>query len=329
MQDIVRRFIAPGFTALVMASSLGIAGNALAQTYPAKPVRIVVPFAAGGPADIYARFLGQRLQESLGQSFVIEDRPGGGSVIGTDAVAKSPADGYTLLMMSNTHTVNESLIPNKPFTLMRDFVGIAPVNYSDLVLVVHPSVGANSLKELIDLAKAKPKGMNYASSGPGTPYHMAGELFKAMAGIDVIHVPYKGSSGARTDILGGQVQMMFDAIPTMAPNIRSGKLKGLATSGTRRSSVLPEVPTLAEAGVPGYEATIWLGVMAPVATPRPVVDRLNAEIQKIVGRPDVREAWAKQGAEPMQMSPAEFDKYLREDIVKWERVVKISGAKVD
>ena len=329
MQDIVSRFIARGFTSLAIASSLGIAGNALAQSYPAKPVRMVVPFAAGGPADIYARFLGQRLQESLGQTFVIEDRPGGGSVIGTDAVAKSPADGYTLLMMSNTHTVNESLIPNKPFTLMRDFVGIAPVNFSDLVLVVHPSVGANSLKELIDLAKAKPKGMNYASSGPGTPYHMAGELFKAMAGIDVVHVPYKGSSGARTDILGGQVQMMFDAIPTMAPNIRSGKLKGLATSGTRRSPVLPEVPTVAEAGVPGYEATIWLGVMAPVSTPRAVVDRLNAGIQKIVGRPDVREAWAKQGAEPMQMSPAEFDKYLREDIVKWERVVKLSGAKVD
>ena len=326
MNVTVRRLAAVAATA---AASLLPAGGAIAQAYPAKPVRIVVPFAAGGPADIYARFLGQRLQESLGQSFVIEDRPGGGSVIGTDAVAKSPADGYTLLMMSNTHTVNESLIPNKPFTLMRDFVGIAPVNYSDLVLVVHPSVGANSLRELIDLAKAKPKGMNYASSGPGTPYHMAGELFKAMAGIDVVHVPYKGSSGARTDILGGQVQMMFDAIPTMAPNIRSGKLKGLATSGTRRSTVLPEVPTLAEAGVPGYEATIWLGVMSPAATPRPVIDRLNAEIQKIVGRADVREAWAKQGAEPMLMSPAEFDKYLREDIVKWERVVRLSGAKVD
>ena len=330
MQDSVSRFIARGIPAFALSAVLTcMTGNVLAQTYPSKPVRMVVPFAAGGPADIYARFLGQRLQESLGQTFVIEDRPGGGSVIGTDAVAKSPADGYTLLMMSNTHTVNESLIPNKPFTLMRDFVGIAPVNFSDLVLVVHPSVGANSLKELIDLAKAKPKGMNYASSGPGTPYHMAGELFKAMAGIDVVHVPYKGSSGARTDVLGGQVQMMFDAIPTMAPNIRSGKLKGLATSGTRRSPVLPEVPTLTEAGVPGYEATIWLGVMAPVATPRPVIDRLNAEIQKIVGRPDVREAWAKQGAEPMQMSPAEFDKYLREDIVKWERVVKLSGAKVD
>ena len=329
MQDSVRRFIARGFTSLAIASSLGIAGLGGAQSYPSRSVKIVVPFAAGGPADIYARFVGQRLSEAYSQPFVIENRPGGGSVIGTDAAAKSPADGYTLLMMSNTHTVNESLIPNKPFTLMRDFVGIAPVNYSDLVLVVHPSVGANSLKELIDLAKAKPKAMNYASSGPGTPYHMAGELFKAMAGIDVVHVPYKGSSGARTDILGGQVQMMFDAIPTMAPNIRSGKLKGLATSGTRRSPVLPEVPTVAEAGVPGYEATIWLGVMAPVSTPRAVVDRLNAEIQKIVGRPDVREAWAKQGAEPMQMSPAEFDKYLREDIVKWERVVKLSGAKVD
>ncbi len=299
------------------------------QAYPAKPVKIIVPFAAGGPADIYARFIGNKLQEALGQSFVIEDRPGGGSLIGTDAAAKSPADGYTLLMMSNTHTVNESLIPTKPFDLLRDFAPVAPVNYSDLVLVVHPSVPAGSLKELLALAKAKPKFYNYASSGPGTPYHMAGELFKTMAGIDVVHVPYKGSSGARTDILGGQVQMMFDAITTMAPNVRAGKLKAFGTTGKVRSPVLPEVPTVAEAGVPGYEATIWLGVMAPVATPRSIVDRLNAEIRKVVNNPEVRDAWARQGAAPMSMSPDEFGQYMKEDIAKWATIVKISGAKVD
>ena len=302
---------------------------AWAQTYPSKPVHIIVPFAAGGPADIYARFVGQKLQESLGQSFVIEDRPGGGSIIGTEAVAKSPADGYTLLMMSNTHTVNESLIAKKPFDLMRDFAPVAPVNYSDLVLVVHPSVPVNSLKELIALAKAKPGGLNYASSGPGTPYHMAGELFKAMAGVDIVHVPYKGSSGARTDILGGQVQMMFDAITTMAPNVRAGKLKAFGTTGKARSPVLPEIPTVSEAGVPGYEAVIWLGLMAPAATPKPILEKLNAEIRKVVNSADVKDAWAKQGAAPMSMSTDEFGQYIREDIAKWAKIVKMSGAKVD
>ena len=303
--------------------------HAQAQAWPAKPVRIIVPFAAGGPADIYARFVGQKLQEALGQSFVIEDRPGGGSLIGTDAVAKSPADGYTLLMMSNTHTVNESLIPKKPFELLRDFVPVAPVNYSDLVLVVHPSVAANSLKELLALVKSKPHQLNYASSGPGTPYHMAGELFKAMAGLDIVHVPYKGSSGARTDILGGQVQMMFDAITTMTPHVRAGKLKAFGTTGKTRSSVLPEVPTMAEAGVPGYETVIWLGLMAPAATPRPIIERLNTEIRKIVNSAEVKDAWAKQGASVMNMSIDEFGQYMREDIAKWANVVKISGAKVD
>jgi tripartite-type tricarboxylate transporter receptor subunit TctC len=302
---------------------------AWSQSYPSHPVRIIVPFAAGGPADIYARVVGQRLQEALGQPFVVEDRPGGGSVVGTDAVAKSAPDGYTLLMMSNTHTVNESLISNKPFQLLRDFVPVAPVNYSDLVLVVHPSVRANTLKELIALAKSEPHVLNYASSGPGTPYHMAGELFKAMAGLDIVHVPYKGSSGARTDILGGQVQMMFDAITTMAPNVRAGKLKALGTTGKVRSPVLPEVPTVAEAGVPGYEAVIWLGIMAPAGTPKPIVERLNAEIRKIVHSPEIKEAWAKQGAAPMSMSTEEFGQYLREDIAKWANIVKISGAKVD
>jgi tripartite-type tricarboxylate transporter receptor subunit TctC len=301
----------------------------LAQDYPSRPVRIIVPFAAGGPADVYGRVVGQYLSEALKQPFIIEDRPGAGSILGTDAVAKSAADGYTLLVMSNTHTANESLFTHKPFELMRDFVPIAPINYSDLVLVVHPSVPANNLKEFIALAKAKPGGLNYASSGPGTPYHLAGELFKAMSGTDIVHVPYKGSSGARNDILGGQVQMMFDAITTMAPNVRAGQVRALGTTGVKRSSVLPDAPTISEAGVPGYEATIWLGVMAPKGTPQAIVDKLNAEITKAVSQPAVKNMWAEQGAEPMIMTPAEFDAYLRKDIEKWANVVKISGAKVE
>jgi tripartite-type tricarboxylate transporter receptor subunit TctC len=302
---------------------------AWAQTYPAKSVRIVVPFAAGGPADIYARFLGQRLQEALGQPYVIENRPGAGSIIGTDLVAKAPADGYTLLLMSNTHTVNESLIPKKPFTLMKDFVGIVPINYSDLLMVVHPSLPAKSVKEFVALARATPRGLNYASSGNGTPYHMAGELFKAMAKIDVVHVPHKGSAEARTSVMSGQVEMMMDAITTMAPIARSGKVRSLATTGAKRSQILSDLPTVSEAGVAGYEATIWLGLMAPAGTPKAVVDLLNAEITKITSRPDVRKTWQEQGAVAMTMNPAEFDRYLRQDIEKWAKVVKLSGARPD
>ncbi|MGE5525632.1 MAG: tripartite tricarboxylate transporter substrate binding protein [Rhodospirillaceae bacterium] len=300
---------------------------AVAQQYPNKPVRVIVPFGAGGPADIYARYISQRLSESMGQQFIVDDRPGAGSLIGTELVQKSPPDGYTLLMMSNTHTVNESLVPKKPFTLMKDFVGIAPVNYSDLLLVVHPTVPVKNVKELIALAKSRPKGMNYASSGTGTPYHMAGELFKAMAHVDIIHVPHKSSGDARTSVMSGQVEMMMDAITTMAPLARAARVRAIATTGLKRSSVMPEVPTVAESGVPGYEATIWLGLMAPTGTPQPIVERLNAEVNKILKRPDLKRAWNEQGAEPMIMSPAEFEKYLNQDIAKWAKIVKISGAR--
>ncbi len=293
-----------------------------AQDYPARTVKIIVPYAAGGPADIYSRILALHLSKALNQTFVVEDRPGAGSIIGTDAVAKSPPDGYTLLAMSNTHTTNETLVAKKPFQLMRDFVPVASINFSDLVLVVPLSVKANNLKELIAMAKAKPGVMNYASSGTGTPYHMAAELFKTISGTDIVHVPYKGSSGARNDIIGGQVQMMFDAITTMAPNVKAGKVKALATSGKQRSTVLPDVPTVSEAGVPGYETTIWLGIMAPAKTPKPIVDKLNAEINKVLKDSDVIAEWAKQGATPMVMTPAEFDAFLRADIEKWAKVVK-------
>ena len=306
-----------------------VAPAAHAQDYPSKPVRIIVPFAAGGPADLYARFIATRLQETLGQPFVVDNRPGAGAIIGTDAVAKAAPDGYTLLVMSNTHTVNESLIPNKPFALMRDFAPVAPINDSELVLVVRSGLDAPDLAGLLRIAKAKPGGLSYASSGPGTPYHMAGELFKAMAGVSIVHIPYKGSAGARTDVLGGQVDMMFDAVPTRTEHVKSGKVRALGTTGLARSTVMPDVPTVAEAGVPKYQATIWLGLMAPKATPPAIVARLNAEVVKIVSNPEVAKAWKAQGATPMAMGVDEFGRYITADIAKWAHIVKISGAKVD
>jgi tripartite-type tricarboxylate transporter receptor subunit TctC len=303
--------------------------GAEAQDYPNKPVRIIVPFGAGGPADVYARVLAQHLGDAFKQSFVVENRPGAGAIIGTDAVAKAEPDGYTLLLMSNTHTTNESLIPNRPYELMRDFAPVSPINYSDLLMVAHPSTGVKNLQDFIALAKKDPGKLNYASSGPGTPYHMAGELFKAMSGTNIIHVPHKSSGDMRSSVIGGHVQVMFDAITVMAQGVQSGQLIALGTTGKQRSSVMPNVPTVAEAGVPGYEATIWLGILAPAKTPKPVIDKLNAEIVKIMARSDVKEAWAKQGAVPMSMSPAEFDKYIRADIEKWAQVVKVSGAKIE
>jgi tripartite-type tricarboxylate transporter receptor subunit TctC len=321
------RLLASRMALAALALSAGLVATASAQDYPARAVKIIVPFGAGGPADIYARYLGEQLQKAWGQSFVVEARPGAGSLIGTSEVAKAAPDGYTLLMMSNTHTVNETLRPNRPFNLMRDFVGVAPVNYSDLIMVVHPSVPAKDLKEFLALVKSKPGALNYASSGLGTPYHMASELFKAMTGTDIVHVPHKASGDARTAVLGGHVQMMIDAITTTAPTVQGGQVRALGTTGKTRSKLLPEVPTIGEAGVPGYEATIWLGIMAPAGTPKAIVDKLNAEISKVVTRPETREAWAKQGAQPLVMSPAEFESYLRADIDKWANVIKKAGIK--
>ena len=314
---------------LLCTAVVAFALPAMAETWPSHPVKIVVPFAAGGPADVYARYLGQRLEKALGQPFVVEDRPGGGSVVGTEIVHQSAPDGYTLLMMSNTHTVNESLMPNKPFKLMRDFVPVAPVNYSDLVLVVNPKVPVKTLGDLIALAKKEPGKLNFASSGPGTPYHMAGELFNSMAHVNIVHVPYKGSSGARTGVIGGQVEMMFDAVTVMNEQVKAGRVRALATTGKQRSAVMPDVPTVSEAGVPGYEATIWLGIMAPKGTPSDVVDKLNKAITEIESQADVKADWAKQGATPLSMTPEEFHKYLEGDVVKWAHVVKISGARAD
>src|ERR1700723_442570 len=293
-----------------------------AADYPDHAVRIIVPFGAGGPADVAARVLGNALAENLKQPFVIENRPGAGSVIGTQEAAKSAPDGYTLLLMSNAQTANESLVPQRKYDLMRDLVPIAPLNVADLVIVVHPSVPANSLKEFIALAKSQPGKLNYASSGQGTPYHMAGELFKIMAGIDVVHVPYRNSGEARTGVIGGQVQMMIDSVTTMAPNVAQGQVRALPTTGKVRSSALPDVPTADEAGVSGYEATIWLGLMAPKGRPQANVDKLNAPVNEAIKRPGTLKCPADQGAVPMSMTPDAFDKFLRSDITKWAEVVK-------
>jgi tripartite-type tricarboxylate transporter receptor subunit TctC len=308
--------------ALLATSVFGVAAKA--DDYPSRPIRIVVPFGPGGPADVAARLLGNVLQESFGQPFVIENRTGAGGVIGTQEAAKSAPDGYTLLMMSNTQTANESLVPpaQRKYELMRDLVPIAPVNSSDLVIVVHPDVPAKTLGEFIALARSQPGKLNYASSGQGTPYHMAGELFKTMAGVDIAHVPYRNSGEARSGVIGGQVQMMIDAVPAMAPNINEKQVRALATTGMARSSVLPDVPTVIEAGVAGYEATIWLGLMAPAGTPKPIIDKLNAAVSAFVKRPDIVKLWREQGALPMSMSSEEFDKFLRGDIAKWAEVVK-------
>jgi tripartite-type tricarboxylate transporter receptor subunit TctC len=315
-----------GFVAALCA----LAGfSSYAQNYPARPVKIVVPFAVGGSADVYGRVLAAKLGDAMGQSFVIENRPGGGAVIGTDAVAKSAPDGYTLLVMSNTHTVNETLIPKKPYDLMADLAPISGINSQDLLLVIPASVPANNLREFLALAKSQPGKLNYASSGPGTPYHMAGELFKSMAGVNIVHVPHKGSDQARTAVLGGQVEMMFDAISTIVSHVNSGKLKALGTSGKTRSSVTPNIPTVSEAGVPGYESTIWLGLMAPAATPKPILDRLSAEVNKVINAPDIKDNWTKQGAQPMGMKPDDFGAFLKADIAKWAKVVKAAGAKAD
>ncbi|WFU43534.1 tripartite tricarboxylate transporter substrate binding protein [Bradyrhizobium sp. CB82] len=316
----------PGFALALAAGLLTLFSTprCFAQDYPTHAVRIIVPFGPGGPADVAARLIGNVLQESFGQPFVIENRSGAGGVIGTLEAAKSQADGYTLLMMSNTQTANESLLTpaQRKYDLMRDLAPIAPVNYSDLVIVVHPSVPAKSISEFIALAKSQPGRLNYASSGQGTPYHMAGELFKAMAEIDVVHVPYRNSGEARSGVIGGQVQMMIDAVPAMAPNVAENQVRALATTGKQRSAVLPNVPTAGEAGVPGYEATIWLGLMAPAGTPKPVIDKLNAAVTALVKRPEIVKLWTEQGAVPMTMTPDEFEKFLRGDIVKWADVVK-------
>jgi tripartite-type tricarboxylate transporter receptor subunit TctC len=294
---------------------------------PQRPVRIIVPFGLGGSADVAARFLAEPLAQALGQPFVVENRPGAGATIGTDQVAKAPPDGHTLLLMSNTHTANETLLPNRPYVLMRDLAPVAAINIAYHALVVHPSVPARTVPELVALLRAQPGRFDYASSGPGTPYHIAGEVFRAMAGVEVQHIPFRGSNEARTAIISGQVPIMFDAIPTMREQIVAGRVRGLATTGPERNPLLPELPAVAET-LPGYEASIWLGLMAPSGTPREAVARLNAEVNRVLERPETRERQAAVGAQPLPMTVEAFDAYLRRDIERqreWITMARITA----
>jgi len=313
-----RRVLALGAAALALPAIARAQG-----AWPQRPVRVIVPFGLGGSADVAARFLADPLQAAMGQPFVIENRPGAGAVIGTDAVAKSAPDGYTLLLMSNTHTANETLLPNRPYRLMTDLAPVASINVAHHVLAVHPSIPAQTVPELVALLKANPGKYDYASSGPGTPYHVAGEVFLAMAGAQAQHVPFRGSNEARTALIAGQVPIMFDAIPTMREQITAGRVRGLATTGPQRSPLMPELPTVAET-LPGYEASIWLGLMAPAATPLPIRERVNAEIGRIMQLPATRDAQARAGAQPMVMSIAEFDAFLRQDITRQAEYIRMA-----
>jgi tripartite-type tricarboxylate transporter receptor subunit TctC len=294
---------------------------ATAADYPNRAVKIIAPFGAGGPADVYTRIVAQELQKALHQSFVVENRPGAGTTIGTEAAAKAAPDGYTLLMVSGTQTVNETLYTHRSYRLMRDLVPIVPMIDTDLVLVVHPSVPAKNVAELIALAKAKPGTLNFGSSGPGSNYHMAAELLKNLTGINIVHVPYKGSTGARNDIISGNIQILFDSVPTMAPMVEAGRVRALGTSGRKRSSILPNVSTIAET-VPGFAATLWVGFMAPAGTPQPIIDLLDREISKILSRPDIQTAWEKQGATPFILSQPQFKSFMESQITTWAKVIK-------
>src|SRR5215469_10290727 len=318
-----RRATLVALAATPLAAVFGVGVPAArADDYPSRPVKIIVPFGAGGPTDVYTRDIATELQNILHQAFVMENRPGAGTTIGTEFVANAAPDGYTLLMVSGTQTVNETLYQDKPYVLMRDLVPIAPLMDSDLVLVVHPSVPAKSLAELVALAKAKPGTLNFGSSGPGSNYHMAAELLRNITGIDIVHVPYKGSSGMRTDILSGQIQLLFDSVPTMAPLIKSGMVRAIGTSGKTRSAILPDVPTLDEAGAPGFQATLWVGFMAPKNTPQPIIDLLSRNITSILKRPDIKKKWEDEGATPLVMTQEQYAAFMQAEIAKWAKLIK-------
>ena len=309
---------------------LGSAGLAQAQAWPSKPMRIIAPFAAGGTTDIYARLIGQHLQNALGQPVVVDNRPGGNFSIGTEAAARSPADGYTLLMVTSSHSLLEAFGVNRQkYNLMRDLVPVATFSTAQSVLVVHPSVQAKTVPEFIALLKSKPDQISYASTGAGSMLHVAGELFKAKTGTEMLHVPYKVGSNARIDLIEGRVQAMFDTVGGAAPFVRTGKLRALGLTGNKRSAALPDVPTIAESGVPGYDAEVVIGLMAPTSTPQAIIDRINLEVGKMVNLPDVRETLAKTDGDALITSPQEYGKIIDAEIVKWTAVIKTANIKLD
>ena len=303
---------------------------AAADAYPAKPVRFVVAFPPGGGTDIIARSIAQKLAERIAQQVVVDNRPGAGGNIGTDMVAKSAPDGYTLLMGSaGPLAINASLFGKMPFDPIKDLAPVTLAASTPNVLVVHPALRAATLKELIALAKARPGEINFASSGHGTPAHLAGELFNLMAGVKMVHVPYKGAAPALADLLGGQVQIMFSTMPPALPHVRDGKLRALAVTSAKRSPAAPELPTVDETALPGFEANTWHGVVVPAGTPGAIVARLNREIVAILRLPDVVERFSSQGAEALGSTPEEFAAYIKSETLKWAKVVRDSGAKAE
>lgn len=296
--------------------------------YPERPVRVVVPFPPGGGTDIVARLVLSRLGERMNASFVIDNRGGAGGTIGTDLVAKAPADGYTLGLVSGSHAINPSLYPRLPYDTLRDFSAVTQLVAGPGLLVATPALGARTVKDVIAIAKAKP-GLTYASAGNGTPPHLAGELFRTLAGIGLVHVPYKGNAQAMTDLVGGQVALSFPTIPSALPLARAGKLVAIAVTSSRRSAVLPDVPTVAESGLPGYEAVSWYGVVAPARTPEPVRTRLQQELRTVVYAAETRERLIDQGLDPVADTPADFARYIAGEIAKWSKVVAASGARVE
>ena len=313
---------------LVLASLLFVS-SAFAQSYPAKPIRIVVPYPPGGFNDTLGRTLAAKFTESWGQPAVVENKPGANTVIGTDFVAKSAPDGYTLLIVAFPFAVTPSLLKNMPYDTVKDFAPVAWAAVSPNALVVNPSVPVKTVGELIALAKSKPGSLSYASTGNGSSNHISMELFKSLAGVDIVHIPYKGSGPAVTDLLGGQVQVMFDNAPNVMPHVKAGKLRALGMSGAKRSSFAPDIPTVAEAGVPGYEVAVWFGVVAPAGTPREIVQKLNAEILRILAMPDVRERFQGQGVEPVGSTPEQFGEHIKGQMAKWARVVQDAGVKAE
>jgi tripartite-type tricarboxylate transporter receptor subunit TctC len=321
-----RNFLTACVAALVLAGSPG----ALAQAWPAKPVRIVVPFPPGGTTDILARAAGLRMTEAWGQPVVIDNRPGAAGNIGAELVAKAPNDGYTMLMGTvGTHAINASLYARMPYDHVKDFAPVVLVAAVPNVLVVHPSVPANSVAELVAYGKANPGKLNFASSGSGTSIHLAGELFKVSTGLTMQHVPYKGSAPALTDLVGGQVQLMFDNLPSALPHIKAGRLRALAVTTAARAPALPEVPTVAESGLPGFEASSWFGLLAPAGTPADVIAKVNGELARWIASPEAKERLLAQGANPAGGTPEDFARHIAAETAKWARVVKASGAKVD
>jgi len=305
------------------------ATSALAQNYPYRPIRLVVSFAAGGGVDLVARLVGQKLSEAWNQQVVIDNRPGAGGNVSAELVAKSPADGYTLYMSSASVVVNASLYKSLPYDPLKDFAPVTLLVSAHNVLVAHPSLPAKNIRELIALAKKKPGQINYASTGSGSSGHLAMELFRSMAGIELMHVPYKVIGQTTADLLSGQVSLWFPTMPGVMQHIKGGRMTALGVSGSRRAPALPNVPTISEAGVPGYDASTWYPLLAPAGTPSAVVDKLNAQLVTILAMNDVREKLQAQGIEPVGSSPAQLAAHLKSELLKWEKVVRLSGAKVD